>query len=473
MITLIIDIYKRVKYFIYFNLFIASVLSCYIHYKITHKINYKLINILYSTIHLNGCILIKFIQWINTNVELLDFNDNNTIYDLFSNFYENCKIHDLNYTKQVFLNEFNTNFDNIIELDDTFQIKSGSIAQVYKGTYNNNVVAIKVVHPDTYYHMIFPVMYIKLYNFITNNISYLSNYRCPFILDNFFNNLSKQTDMINEFDNMVYFYNNYLNNPYILIPEPIYATDNILIMEFINGDTLTSINLNAYEKQKVVKLLNLFIKDHFFFKDYYHSDLHEANWKIIKYNDFYKIVIYDYGYTPENNYNDLFQKFVYYNDTNDLDKMVKIIYPYCYNINSESEFLCKYNEYIKNKYNNDNEHIQEYFTDEIIRVVYNFIYANNISVHPAIVEVLISLILIKKYIIKYLNVDRNNSLSFSANDILSGYISAIYTCNKYNIFPELKKYINETYINNSEFNNFYIFKNNFYDNLQINNNIDI
>ena len=49
-----------------------------------------------------------------------------------NNFYENCDVHAINYTKQLFYNEYGMDFDSVFVLDDNFKVKSGSIAQVYK-----------------------------------------------------------------------------------------------------------------------------------------------------------------------------------------------------------------------------------------------------------------------------------------------------------------------------------------------------
>ena len=140
----ILDFYKRCKYFIYFNLFLNALLLNLFTYKFTNKLNQKLIRWLYFTINLNGCILIKIVQWLNTNLEILDIKNGKTLYNIFYTFYEDCQIHNLEYTKKLFTKEFNKDFDEIIELDNLYHIKSGSIAQVYKGFYDDKIVAVKL-----------------------------------------------------------------------------------------------------------------------------------------------------------------------------------------------------------------------------------------------------------------------------------------------------------------------------------------
>ena len=128
MTYIILDFYKRCKYFVYFNLFLNVLMFNVINYKITNKINHRLLRWLYYNINLNGCILIKIVQWLNTNFEMLDIKISKVLYSIFSAFYEDCDIHDLEYTKKIFFDEFKEDFDKVIKLDNFYMIKSGSIA---------------------------------------------------------------------------------------------------------------------------------------------------------------------------------------------------------------------------------------------------------------------------------------------------------------------------------------------------------
>ena len=178
-----LDFYYKTKYFIYFNIFLNVLFSNYIYYKIFGVTNNKLIVLLNYSINLNGCIIIKLIQWLNNHISFIknDENKNNAIMKLFSKYYENCSIHNLKYTKTLFFEEFGYVFDDIFILDETCYIKSGSIAQVYKAYFknndlinslNNNItnnysiknpIAIKVVHPEIKYQMLFPIYFINIY----------------------------------------------------------------------------------------------------------------------------------------------------------------------------------------------------------------------------------------------------------------------------------------------------------------------
>lgn len=477
MIYIIVDFYKRCKYFFYINLFINVLILNFFTYKITHKINYTLIGWLHYTINLNGSILIKIVQWLNTNLELLDIENTEILYDTFSSFYENCNIHNLNYTKKLFLNEFNIDFDNIIELDNSFQIKSGSIAQVYKAKFvknpgnelpSNQVVAFKVVHPDIYYQFIFPIMFIKFYKYLVKNIYCLNCYDTVFTFDDFFNNLSNQSNMQLELNNMKYFYDCYKENDHILIPKPLHATKNILIMEFIDGEKFDSTTMSVFEKQKIVLLLTLFIKDNYYFKDYYHSDLHESNWKVIKFEDFYKIIIYDYGYISTNKFKEHFKKLTYYNDILDVNSIIGLAYDNCKDIKmNKKKFIFKFEEYMIERKIIFNEP----FCDDIICALYNFIFINNINIESYMFELFISMILFKKNIMKFLSLKKIGVSNY--NTIISSYIGSIHICDKYNIFTELKNYYQVKYIDNPEIKKFYDFENCYFENLKTDNSLDI
>ena len=85
---------------------------------------------------MNGPTCIKIFQWIN-NIESSIF------YSKFSKLQDNCPKHNLKYTKDI----INKECKNINNLNEN-SIFSGSIGQIYKATFNNKDVVIKVKHPD-------------------------------------------------------------------------------------------------------------------------------------------------------------------------------------------------------------------------------------------------------------------------------------------------------------------------------------
>ena len=472
----ILDFLLYSKYFIYFNIFFTVFLSNIFYYKITNNINKNLIFILYETINLNGCVLIKFIQWLTANLDMLEEKEMQHILKIFSNYYENCSKHSLNYTKKMFKLDFGYDFDDIITLDQDFDVKSASIAQVYKGKFkvdnqhslfkkynihwknDNNNIAIKVTHPNLEQQMYYSIKFFKFIIYLTENFKLLKKYSTVFHFDKFFENLIQQKNMNNEYNNIKYFYEYYKNNEYIVIPEPLLYSENFLFMTFEDGERLESIDASHYEKQKFCVLLNLFYKNTTFLCDYIHNDLHEANWKVRKYKELGQIVIYDFGYIIENNIKELSKKFVYNIDTNDFTNIMTCV---CENsINKEEldfDFLIK-------EYNNNMDNLIP-FSDETLKKTYKFCYNYNIKLNSIILEIFIVNILLKKFFKDYIFTHEETDMLY--NIILKQYNYYVNICEKYNIFPDLIPIMKEYYLENDEILNKHV-----YDDYNLNNIIN-
>lgn len=477
-INFFIDFFIYLKYFIYFNLFLFSLTNNLIYYKLTKNINNGLIKSLYFSINLNGCVLIKFVQWVIINIELLEDDANQYILKMFKKFYENCSIHNLNYTKKMFYKDFGYNFDELLIIDEDFSIKSGSIAQVYKVKLNSNNIgnqfnflqnsinheksyALKVVHPEVYYQLFFPINFINSYKFFVCNITFLKKYNTIFDFNSFFSNLKLQLNMNNEYKNMQYFYNTYIDNPYIVIPEPIVSNDNCLLMEYVEGEFMHDLDISDFEKQKICALLNLFYKDTFQNCNYFHSDLHDSNWKVKKYNDFYQLIIYDFGYIIKNDIQELSKKTILNFDLNNLEGIGESIYESCItnkNIDKQS---------IVNDYKNFMIKTLPYSDDYLIKT-YQFCYKNNLILKPAFLELFICNILLKKYFYKYLF--KHISDIYDGNFLVSINLAYINICKKYNIFKQVQQYIENNYLNNQTLLDTYVYEDNYLENIEKENN---
>lgn len=479
-INFFIDFFIYLKYFVYFNLFLFSLTSNLICYKLTNNINTGLIKSLYYSINLNGCVLIKFVQWVIINIELLEDDANHYILNMFKKFYENCSIHNLNYTKKMFYKDFGYKFDELLIIDEDFSIKSGSIAQVYKVKLNTNIgnkfnflkneinnsinnektYALKVVHPEVHYQVFFPISFINGYKFLVSNIGFLKKYDTIFDFNSFFSNLKLQLNMNNEYKNMQYFYKTYIDNPYIVIPEPIVSNDNCLLMEYVNGEFMHDLQVSDFEKQKIAVLLNLFSKDCFYFNDYFHSDLHDSNWKVNKYKDFYQLVIYDFGYIIKNNIQELSKRTILNFDLNNLEGIGESIYESSINnkninkqviVNNYKKFMIKTVPY----------------TDDWLIKTYQFCYKNNLILKPAFLELFICNILLKKYFYKYLF--KKNSDAYDSNFLISLNLNYIHLCKQYNIFKKVQNYTESIYLNNQTLLNSYVYEDNYLENIEIEN----
>jgi hypothetical protein len=82
---IILDFYYKSKYFIYFNIFLNVIFMNYVYYTFFGVTNTNLIMLLSYSINLNGCILIKLIQWLNNHILFIknDEEKNSAIIKLF------------------------------------------------------------------------------------------------------------------------------------------------------------------------------------------------------------------------------------------------------------------------------------------------------------------------------------------------------------------------------------------------------
>ena len=479
------DIVCRIKYMIYFKMFLNMLIINYCYYKIWGVKNNKLLLVLNHTIKLNGCVIIKLIQWLHNNIQqmTIDISNNEFMLQLFLQYYENCPIHELEYTKNLFFNEFGCLFDDYFKLDETYSIKSGSVAQVYKGTINTNntEVAIKVVHPEIKYQLITPVALVKVYTFLISRFKCLHKYDTIFELEAFFANLNKQINMENEFNNNEYFYNTYYNNPIVVIPKPLMKSNNFLIMEFIDGEGLETTKLSDYRKQIIVSVIGIFIKDNFIFGKYIHSDLHEANWKIVKHTNgdtgisddtgtiTYKIVIYDFGYVIENTLQDDIKKLLYYLDTNNIYEIGSALFNNINNLDIDdlSSISCKEDFIARFTAHNVNINIS---SPSMITSGLRFCYINHYKLDSKLVDYFMTITLLNKYFSKYIFLefnDANNNYNYIYNTNMF-YISI---CEKYNIFHNMKRFMRDTYINDPFFIKKKAYQNNYFDTLETKNKL--
>ncbi len=474
-------LFCKIKYIIYFNIFLNVLLINYLYYKVWNVLNNNLVLTLNYTIKLNGCVIIKLIQWFNTNLELLFVNSHN--YDflskLFTHYYEDCPIHQLKYTKDLFLKEFGVKFDDYFELDTSFSIKSGSVAQVYKGLIKANAnatsVAIKVVHPEIEYQLICPVYFVKIYTYLVTNFKCLYKYDIILDLNAFFSNLKKQINMENEYKNNEYFYNNYCNNNIILIPKPLMKSKNFLVMEFVEGEQFEKLDVSDYKKQILISFMSIFMKDTFIYGKYVHCDLHQANWKIYKEinknndeTDFnYKIIIYDFGYVVENTINDTLKNICYCLDTNNIQGLGNLLFDNIKNINNDISNISFKEDFIA-RYKKHNVMAYPY-SDNIITTSINFCYINGYKLNNDLLDFFVSVILLNKHFNKYLFLNYDET-SFD-EDVYSKYVydtNMFYMsiCEKYNVFSGVKEFIYATYINNPYFSKRLKYTNTYFNSLK-------
>lgn len=482
-----IDFIFYSKYFLFFNLFLGSLSVNGIYYLFFENINSYLINFFNYTINLNGAALIKLVQWVY-NYFKFGIIDKYIYIRLFERYYENCSLHSLNYSKKVFKKETDYFLEDVIQLDEN-NIKSGSIAQVYKGKVKKNfknftvnqLIAIKIVHPEVKYQFLFPINFIKFFLFFIDNFNCFNNYSLPMNTVSFLEGIKKQIDMNYEFKNMEYFHLNHLNHPLIEIPKPLFSTNNILIMEYKAGEFLEELDISFRKKTELISYLSLFIKYNYYVSDFIHCDLHDSNWKVYKTDEkYYKIIIYDFGYViPNNNYIKeslkLLMPAIDFNKSESISVILFNLLEPNNKIKNKEEF-----KKIINEYHNNYQKSNNFLADNLIKIVGKICIDYNLKFsYEPMFELLISILLIRDYFNKYLHA--NCKKIIIKNDNKNDYVNLLFTITltfdlilqKNNCYHEIKEYLKKYYLESEDLKEIYQYNTNYLEEIKSDTNIDI
>jgi len=236
-----------------------------------------------------GNVFWKLSQWICSRVEFqYDLSDNYLIQEL-RNFYENCPAHDFSISREIIERFYEDSLENVFESIDETPIASGSIGQVYEAVLKNGQkVAIKIRHPCIKENILRLCWYIK----------YIPRSILQFDMDGLEEYLLNQTDFKKEYKNLKKFGEKFKNASYIHFPTPFGAEEDIIILEYIEGENID----DFYEKGEknehweVMVKFWLFIRESILLRNFCHADLHKGNWKISN----GKLIIYDLGIIIDN-----------------------------------------------------------------------------------------------------------------------------------------------------------------------------
>ena len=249
--------------------------------------NIYLANRILNDVRSGGNVFWKLSQWICSRVEFqYDLPDNYLINEL-KKFYDKCPAHDFSISREIIERFYGKKINDIFSCINTIPIASGSIGQVYEAIMKNGEkVAIKIRHPNIRENII------KLCNIL----SYIPKNYLQFDLSGLDYYLLHQTDFKKEYYNLDKLNNKFKNNSYIKFPKPIAADDDIIVMEYIDGENIdeyynkSKLNNDNKHWDIMVKFW-MFIRESILLKNFCHADLHKGNWKIK--DD--KIIIYDLG----------------------------------------------------------------------------------------------------------------------------------------------------------------------------------
>ena len=401
-------------------------------YDYYHKISDKDLNIINKYINNCGCIVIKCVQWLIPILDKEDIDDK--ILNILSNVYENNLNQDIKYTNKIYKYQFNKEISDEYDIVDV--IGSGSIGQVYKikCKKSGEKYVMKVKHPNIETQInVFKNIFTYIYNIKIFNKLFYKYF--PFNLIDFLDDFYKQSDFINESNNILYFYHKYQDNPYIIIPKLIKTSENIIIMEYIDGTCLDDLDINEYNKSKIIILLYLFIRNNLLILNNNHGDLHKYNWKVSndKLNNIYKIIIYDFGYCF---------------------KLTKLEYDnismLCDLIVSNDENMDNYNNFLKFLYDKPLLNINVEYNNRItepsvlLEQILKISKGHNIMIKRyKVLNTLLLMSLVDTYFMKYC-INNNTDILIIKKKLLDSYTF----CITYNIFLELSSKLLKEYKNN-------------------------
>jgi len=444
MIFMIKSIYNYISLF-------YSVYNLNDEYYKKKKINLKKLDDIILKIKNSGSVIIKFTQWVIPKLELMycEKDQKPEWLKKMEVLYDDCNIHDLNQTIKEYKKQFNKNLLDNYRVKDV--IGSGSIGQVYliEGIDDNKELVLKITHPNvekdinTFYF---------LYKMI-NKIPYISNlikFYIPFNIKEFIRSFKKQTDFIEEANNILFFKNKYIDNKFIVIPTLYEISKSIIIMSYEKSQKVEDINISDYELNKIISIFLLFTNESLICTGLNHGDLHKGNWGIRKEDDIYKLVIYDYGFCfnvklYKNVIMEYYNILDYYDKNNDKDcEYDKLLYLFSnLLINSTEENIKKYmNKNIdKLKYNSMDPYL-------LAKHFVNGAKENGVIVNHLLIQVFILGIQNELFIEKcgrsklYREGDKKCKL-FECD------LTAITFCKTHNVFLEFSK-VMETKIKNME-----------------------
>lgn len=377
-------------------------------YKTVQK-NEELVDFFVNTIENCGSMAIKCVQWILPRFQLS--NPNSIIAKKFERFYDDCRVHDIEYTKRIYKSSFNETLTDTYDIVDI--IGSGSIGQVYKIKKKNTdtFYALKVSHPNLKTEFSIFKMFLT---FIIKYIDY-KKYIPVENIDYFVDSIQNQIDLRNEYENCNRIRELYKTNKKIIVPEIIKYSESVLLMEYVESESIDKID-TEYRIYNILSLLLIFTNNNCL-DGISHGDLHKGNWGI----QMDKLVIYDFGFCFELNIEEY--------------KLIDKLLTSDYKEDILEKFISHYTDkkvdmtYILSKYKG----VFQPDIQQLLKVIIDFFIENEIYISCSCINGLILFLQTSSYYdrIKLLSKESTNSI----------YITNVLSiCKAYNICPKLIDY---------------------------------
>jgi predicted unusual protein kinase regulating ubiquinone biosynthesis (AarF/ABC1/UbiB family) len=252
-----------------------------------------------------GSIYIKFLQWyiskLKANIideDTLETRNIEYFVNYFEDIFENCPFHSIEHTKEIFKNALvDIELDKYVDITTLKEIASGSIGQVYYAIRKSDrlEIAIKVKHPDITSDLKNQLALIKFLQFLQSFKFIRKHYNLIFNIDDFMNDILQQCDFCVEANNNKQFRENFKDSSdYIVFPEILFQSEDILISNYIPGQLIDT--LSDTQKNKITTNFVCFFNQMLLVDNFIHGDLHCKNWKVrIQPNGKPQLIIYDCG----------------------------------------------------------------------------------------------------------------------------------------------------------------------------------
>lgn len=376
----------------------------------------------------------------NTNNSNLEVKNTISFINYFEDIFEDCPFHLLEHTKEIFKNSmFGIELDDYIDMNSLKEYASGSIGQVYyaRRKSDNKEIAIKVKHPDIITDLENQSELIKLLRFLQSFSFIRKHFNLIFNIDDFINNISLQCDFCNEANNCKKFRENFReSSDFIVFPEIIFQSEDVLISEFIPGNSINT--LTDIQKYQITLNFMCFFYQMLFIDNFIHGDLHCKNWKV-RLNNFGKpqLIIYDCGICFQNINTELTNDFWFSIGKYDVDKIIKTIKKFITITNTsindeilEIEIRKIFNNILKNAVS----------TGFVLKSLINFFTKNNIIIHKFLLNLSILICLIEEFLNKndILNREKNNSTSVPMFDLITdNQLDLISFCQVNKCYPQV------------------------------------
>jgi predicted unusual protein kinase regulating ubiquinone biosynthesis (AarF/ABC1/UbiB family) len=236
-------------------------------------------------------------------------------------------------------------------------------------------------------------------------------------------------------------------------------------MSYEPGVSLRESPISNYQKDKIVNLYHLFIRNNQVITNYNHGDLHPGNWKVrLDPKDLnHKLVIHDFGYCwriPVN----LFAKIgTIFADTfeessnnveTSIDNLCELTYwSVLYNKpDKETEYKVKIREHVVNEIRIRN--ITELSVIDSLKATIIFCNKENLLLDPTLIQCYIIFIQGQKLFEQYdlMKGDKDDTTPYEV--FRERYLNIYTFCKTYNIFPKYSKNIENKLILKLSFQNF-------------------